>query len=170
MRCSSNTVVLVWIVQKAKEVIYLITLAVPLWRYLLLWGGDSLLMFTETRSHYTTQTGLKVMILLFSWPHKCEDFQCILPHMHICLAFIFFLVCMYLLSTPNPLCFSSFLFKKNSRAKKWKTVNTPKYKPNIIIILCFFKVILGRIFYYIWFQEGGEPFAAFNNGETEKPN
>lgn len=51
-----------------------------------------------------------------------------------------------------------------------KKVNTPKYKPNIIIILCFFKVILGDISYYIWFQEGSEPFAAFNNGEIEKPN
>lgn len=164
VRCFSNSVVLVEIVQKPKEVIYLIILAVPLWGYLLLWGGGSLLMFTETRSHYITQAGLKVMILLSSWPHKCEDFQCILPHMHMS-GFFFFLVYTYLLSIPQPFMFFFLSFKKNSRAKKWKTVNIPKYKQNIIIMLCFFKVILGGIFYYIWFQEGGEPFLLLSTME-----
>lgn len=103
-------------------------------------------MFTETMSHYITQTGLKVMILLSSWPHKCEDFPCILPHMHICLAFSsFWFVCIFY--PPFMFFFLSF-FKKIVKLKNEK-VNTPKYKPNIIIILCFFKVILGDIFYYI---------------------
>lgn len=135
-----------------------------MWGYLLLWGGGSLLMFTKTRSHYITQAGLKVMILLSSWPHKCEDFQCILPHMHMS-GFFFFLVYTYLLSIPQPFMFFFLSFKKNSRAKKWKTVNIPKYKQNIIIMLCFFKVILGGIFYYIWFQEGGEPFLLLSTME-----
>lgn len=165
MRCFSNSVVLVWIVQKPKEVIYLITLAVPLWGYLLLWGGGSLLTFTETRSHYITQAVLKVMILLSSWPHKCEDFQCILPHTHICLLFLLFGLYVSFIHSPIHYVFLPFFKKKIVELKKWKTVNTPKYKPNIIIMLCFFKVILGGIFYYIWFQEGGEPFLLLSTKE-----